>query len=159
MSSVWVFLVLHFWAANPSRYFLYLYTSLFYSISLLSFSFFCVLFRCVSHPLFLPLSSCVGCIPPLIGLALLRSLLRSFLCGCLLFVSSGRDFVCVFCVLLIATMSFAGYFLVRSLLSDSSAYLRTYPRFDLVWFRLSCDHGWIRSGSVDVRKTTTTTVY
>ena len=30
-------------------------------------------------------------------------------------------------------------------------------RFDLVWFRLSCDHGWIRSGSVNVRKTTTTT--
>ena len=25
-------------------------------------------------------------------------------------------------------------------------------RFDLIWFRLSCDHGWIRSGSVNVRK-------
>ena len=25
-------------------------------------------------------------------------------------------------------------------------------RFELVWFRLSCDHGWIRSGSVNVRK-------
>ena len=25
-------------------------------------------------------------------------------------------------------------------------------RFDLVWFRLSCDHGWIRSGLVNVRK-------
>ena len=42
-----------------------------------------------------------------------------------------------------ATMSFAGYFLVRSLLSAFPAYLRTYFRFDLVWFRLSCDHGWI----------------
>ena len=47
-------------------------------------------------------------------------------------------------------MSFAGYFLVRPfcllsmLISDS--------RFDLVWFRLSCDHGWICSGSVNVRK-------
>ena len=46
----------------------------------------------------------------------------------------------------IATMSFAGYFLpvlfcmLSMLISDS--------RFDLVWFRLSCDHGWIRSGSV-----------
>ena len=39
--------------------------------------------------------------------------------------------------LFIATMSFAGYFLVRSLLSAFSAYLRTYSRFDLVWFRLS----------------------
>ena len=48
--------------------------------------------------------------------------------------------------LFIATMSFAGYFLVRSLLSAFPAYLRTHSRFDLVWFRLSCDHGWIRSG-------------
>ena len=46
--------------------------------------------------------------------------------------------------------SFAGYFLpvlfcmLSMLISDS--------RFDLVWFRLSCDHGWIRSGSVNVRK-------
>ena len=29
-------------------------------------------------------------------------------------------------------------------------------RFHLVWFRLSCEHGWIRSGSVNVRYTTTT---
>ena len=52
-------------------------------------------------------------------------------------------------------MSFAGYFLpvlfcmLSILISDS--------RFDLVWFRLSCDHGWIRSGSVNVRKQQTTT--
>ena len=39
--------------------------------------------------------------------------------------------------LFIATMSFAGYFLIRSLLSAFPAYLRTYFRFDLVWFRLS----------------------
>ena len=25
-------------------------------------------------------------------------------------------------------------------------------RLDLVWFRLSCNHGWIRSGSVNVKK-------
>ena len=30
-------------------------------------------------------------------------------------------------------MSFAGYFLVRSLLSAFPAYLRTYSQFDLVW--------------------------
>ena len=30
-------------------------------------------------------------------------------------------------------------------------FLRNYSRLDLVWFRLSCDHGWIRSGSVNVR--------
>ena len=34
--------------------------------------------------------------------------------------------------------------LLSMLISDS--------RFDLVWLRLSCDHGWIRSGSVNVRK-------
>ena len=60
-------------------------------------------------------------------------------------------FVCVFCFLFIATMSFAGYFLVRSLLPAFPAYLRTYSRFDLVWFRLSCDHDCIRDGSVNVR--------
>ena len=58
--------------------------------------------------------------------------------------------VCFYCLrflffLSIATMSFASYFLVRSLLSAFPAYLRTFFRFDLVWFRLSCDHGCIRS--------------
>ena len=53
--------------------------------------------------------------------------------------------------LFIATMSFADYFLVRSLLSAFPAYLRTYSRCDSVWFRLPCDHGWICSGSVIVR--------
>ena len=37
----------------------------------------------------------------------------------------------------IATMSFAGYFLVRSLLSSFPAYLRTFFQFDFIWFRLS----------------------
>ena len=37
----------------------------------------------------------------------------------------------------IATMSFAGYFLVRSLLSSFPPYLRTFFRFDFVWLRLS----------------------
>ena len=56
----------------------------------------------------------------------------------------------VYVLYFIATMSFAGYFLpvlfcmLSMLISDS--------RFDLVWFRLSCDHGWICSGSVNVRK-------
>ena len=43
---------------------------------------------------------------------------------------------------------FAGHvFRVRSLLlSAVPVFLRTYSRFDLVRFRLSCDHGWVRSG-------------
>ena len=44
------------------------------------------LFRCVSHPSPLPWSSCLGRIPPLIGLPLLRSLLRSVFCAYRLFV-------------------------------------------------------------------------
>ena len=50
---------------------------------------------------------------------------------------------------LLATFLSVLFGLLSMLISDSP--------FDLVWFRLSCDHGWIRSGSVNVRKTTTTT--
>ena len=98
--------------------------------------------RCVLHPLHLPLSSCLGCIPSLIGLPFLRFYA----------VVSSLSLLFVFSIFLsIATMSFAGYFLVRSLLSAFPAYLRTFSRFYLVWFRLSCDHGRIRGGSVNVR--------
>ena len=45
---------------------------------------------------------------------------------------------------LLATSVSVLFCLLSVLISDS--------RFDLVWFRLSCDHGWIRSGSVNVRK-------
>ena len=45
---------------------------------------------------------------------------------------------------LLATSCPSFFCLLTMLISDS--------RFDLVWFRLSCDHGWIRSGSVNVRK-------
>ena len=52
---------------------------------------------------------------------------------------------------LLATFLSVLFCLLSLLTSDS--------RFDLVWFRLSCDHGWIRSGSVNVRKLTTATTY
>ena len=78
-----------------------------------------------------------------------RATFPAFLCGSLQFDSTVLVFFFFFSF--IATMSFAGYFLVRSLLSAFPAYLRTFFRFDLVWFRLSCDHGWIRIGSVNVR--------
>ena len=100
------------------------------------------LFRCVLHPLLL--SSCLGCIPPLIGLPSLRfyavgsSLFLLSLCFrfCLCFLFYRDDVLCW----LLPCPSFS----VSMLISDS--------RFDLVWFRLSCDHGWIRSGSVTVRE-------
>ena len=95
------------------------------------------------HPLPLPLSSCLGCIPPLIGLPSLRFyavgsslfLLSVCFCLCSLFYRDN-----VLCWLLLA----------RPFLYAFHAHLR-FP-VDLVWFRLSCDHGWIRSGSVNVRK-------
>ena len=95
------------------------------------------------HPLPLPLSSCLGCIPPLIGLPSLRfyavgsSLLLLSVCFCLCSLFYRDD---VLCWLLLA----------RPFLYAFHAHLR-FP-VDLVWFRLSCDHGWIRSGSVNVRK-------
>ena len=95
------------------------------------------------HPLPLPLSSCLGCIPPLIGLPSLRfyavgsSLFLLSVCFCLCSLFYRDD---VLCWLLLA----------RPFLYVFHAHLR-FP-VDLVWFRLSCDHGWIRSGSVNVRK-------
>ena len=47
------------------------------------------------------------------------------------------------------------YLLNCTLVCPPFFFHRTWSRFDLVWFRLSCDHGWIRSGSVNVRWTTT----
>ena len=62
-------------------------------------------------------------------------LLSVCFCLCSLFYRDG-----VLCWLLLA----------RPFLYAFHAHLR-FP-VDLVWFRLSCDHGWIRSGSVNVRK-------
>ena len=57
-------------------------------------------FRCVLHPLPLPLSSCLGCIPPLIGLPSLRfyavgfSLFLLSLCFCLCSLFYRDDVLC-----------------------------------------------------------------
>ena len=120
------------------------YLILLFTLIVVSFSPSVFLFRCVLHPLPLPLSSCLGCIPPLIGLPSLRfyavgsSLFLLSVCFCLCFLFYRDD---VYCWLLPCPSFFC---LLSMLISDS--------RFDLVWFRLSCDHGWIRSGSVNVRK-------
>ena len=97
--------------------------------------------RCVLHPLHLPLSSCLGCIPPLIGLPFLRFYA----------VVSSLFLLFVFSIFFVYRDDVLCWLLVRSLLSAFPAYLRMIFRFDLVWFRLSCDHGWNRSGSVNVR--------
>ena len=147
MSPVWVLLLFNFWVVNPSRCFL-CHLILLFPLIVVSFSPSVFLFRCVLHPLPLPLSLCLGCIPPLIGppsLRFMRLLLVFFYCLCV--------FVCVFyfyfyfCVSrrcpLLATFLSVLLCLLSMLIPDF--------RFDLVWFRLSCDHGWIRSGSVNVR--------
>ena len=68
-----------------------------------------------------------GCIPPLVGL--------SFLCfyavASSLSLVFGRFCLCLLLILFIATMYFAGYFLVRFLLLVFPAYLRTYFQFDI----------------------------
>ena len=120
------------------------YLILLFPLIVVSFSPSVFLFRCVLHPLPLPLSSCLGCIPPLIGLPSLRF----YAVGSSLFLLSVR-FLFIFSILsrrcpLLATSLSVLFCLLSMLISDS--------RFDLVWFRLSCDHGWIRSGSVNVRK-------
>ena len=123
--------------------FIKLHTHCFISLDCCLLLSICVIFRCVLHPLPLPLSSCLGCIPPLIGLPSLRfyavgsSLFLLSVCFCLCSLFYRDD---VLCWLLLA----------RPFLYAFHAHLR-FP-VDLVWFRLSCDHGWIRSGSVNVRK-------
>ena len=118
------------------------YLILLFPFIVVSFSPSVFLFRCVLHPL--PLSSCLGCIPPLIGLPSLRF----YAVGSSLFLLSVCFYLCFLflsrrCPLLATSLSVL-FCLLSTLISDS--------RFDLVWFRLSCDHGWIHSGSVNVRK-------
>ena len=132
------------------------YLILLFPLIVVSFSPSVFLFRCVLHPLPLHLSSYLGCIPPLIGLpsllfyAIASSLFLLSVCFLFLF------YILIFYILsrrcpLLATFLFVLFCLLSLLISDS--------RFDLVWFRPSCDHGWIRSGSVNVRKTTTNKNY
>ena len=107
------------------------------------FSHCCHIFECVLHPLPLPLSSCLGCIPPLIGLPSPR-----FLCGCLysLFLLSVCFCLCflfyrddVLCWLLSCPFSYV-YFPCLSpipgLIWFGSAYLVTTVGFvadQLMW--------------------------
>ena len=93
------------------------YLILLFPLIVVSFDPSMFLFRCVLHPLPLPLSSCLACIPPLIGLPSLRFMRLPLVCFYWLCV-----FVFVFDF--IATMPFAGYILVRSLLFAFPAYLR-----------------------------------
>ena len=140
---MWVLLLFHFWVVNPSRYFLCLYTHSFISFDC-----------CLLLPTCVFISLCVASValalvfmPGLYSTAY-RATFPAFLCGCLLFVPTVCVFLFVFSILsrrcpLLATFLSVLFCLLSLLISDF--------RFDLVWFRLSCDHGWICSGSVNVR--------
>ena len=67
------------------------YLILLLHLTVVSFSSYVFLFRCKLHPLSLPLPSCLGCIPPLIGLPSLRFMRLPLVCFYCLY-----DFVCVF---------------------------------------------------------------
>ena len=145
MSPIWILLRFYFWKVITSR------------------DFFCV---CI--PPCLLLCFYFAFVPLLMGQPFFRSLLtRMFscpiriICGYLLFVSSVFAFVYVFfprthiCIVssflcpFLATMF--GHFLVRFLLFAFPAYFsQRFPRL-IRFVCLSCDHGWIRSGSVTVR--------
>ena len=109
-------------------------------------------FRCVLHSLSLPMSSCLGCIPLLIRLAFLRSLVttRMFFLPYAYYVVVFCLFFCFcfclsFCFLFIyfyftsplcpflAMMSFAGYFLVRFILST---FFLGFLHLTCLWFDL-----------------------
>ena len=76
------------------------YLILLFPLIVVSFSPSVFLFRCVLHPLPLPLSSCLGCIRPLIGLPSLRfyavgsSLFLLSVCFCLCFLFYRDDVLC-----------------------------------------------------------------
>ena len=75
----------------------FVYLILLFPLIVVSFSPPVFLFRCVLHPLPLPLSPCLGCIPPLIGLPSLRfysvesSLFLLSVCFCLCFLFYRDD--------------------------------------------------------------------
>ena len=135
MSPAGALLLFHFWVVN----------SFFYFPRLLSPSLhLCFISLCVA-PVALAIVFMPGLYPtayratfPAFFYAVGSSLF--LLSVCFLFMFSILSRRCP----LLATSCPSFFCLLSMLISDS--------RFDLVWFRLSCDHGWIRSGSVNVRK-------
>ena len=110
------------------------------------------------------LSSCLSCIPLLIGQPSLPFHAQRLLCCCLLFASSVSTYACVFVSCLFYRFVYFSSvslpeddvlcWLLLCLLISSVCFLCFYLRtswFYLVWSRLLCDPGWIRSGSIYLR--------
>ena len=102
----------------------------------------------------------------LIGLPFLRSLLRRMFFLPYMYLVVAFYFFCCFALVCcyfnlfyIFSVSVPGDDVLRWLLSCPFSsvcfpffyFLRTCSPINLVWFRLSCDHGWICSRSVNVR--------
>ena len=133
MSPAGVLLLFHFWVVNSFLYFPRLLSP---SLHL------CFISLCVAP---VALAFMPGLYPTAYRATFpaffMRLALVCFYClVCFLFMFSILSRRCP----LLATSCPSFFCLLSMLISDS--------RFDLVWFRLSCDHGWICSGSVNVRK-------
>ena len=93
----------------------------------------CFLFRCVLHPL--PLSSCLGCIPPLIGLPSLRFyavgsiLFLLSVCFCLCFLFYRNDVLCWLLPCPSFSVCFPCLSLIPGLIWFGSVYLVTTAGF------------------------------
>ena len=92
-------------------------------------------FRCVLHPLPLPLSSCLGCIPPLIGLpslsfyAVASSLFLLSVCFCLCFLFYRDDVICWLLSCPFSSVCFSCLSPIPDLIWFGSVYLVTTARF------------------------------
>ena len=106
---------------------------LLFPLIVVSFSSSVFLFRCVLHPL--PLSSCLGCIPPLIGLPSLRfyavgsSLFLLSVCFCLCFLFYREDALCWLLPCQSFSVCFPCLSLIPSLIWFGSVYLVTTAGF------------------------------
>ena len=94
-----------------------------------------MLFHCVAHSLSLSLSSCLGCIPLLVGLRFLRSRLRMFF----LALRVLRGSICFFCFCLCLCFCFS-VFLIYFIVLVSSVSL---PGDDVFCWLLSCPFHYV----------------
>ena len=148
MSPVWVLLLFHFWVVNPSRCscvcipqsFISYYCCLLFSICVfISLCVASLAFALVFMP-GLYSTAYRATFPAFYAVASSLFLLSVGFCLCFLFylyfcLSRRCPFLATFLSVLFCLLSLV--------MPDF--------RFDLIWFRLSCDHGWIRSGSGNVR--------
>ena len=115
---------------------IYIYLIILFPFIVVSFSPCVFLFRSVLHPLPLPLSSCLGCIPPLIGLPSLRfyavasSLFLLSVCFCLCFLFYRDDVLCWLLFCPFSSVCFPCLSPIPGLIWFGSVYLVTtvYPK-------------------------------